>query len=252
MSYVFENIGNLDKAEISLVAGKVNIKYGFNGIGKSTIVKGIRHIFGNPDEQANLNTILNSQRTGNPFVLPSSDMKADFDSILVYDRFYFEKLFKQTDLLNNTYEFLINGSDYQTLLTPVINDIDRLKNIINDTNYISLYSLLNSLGSKSLIKYKQDGSVAKSNTFLVNYAMKNISISEDIPEDLNDYESFIKSEYRTGWNKWISDSKKEWYALINRCPFCGKEYDGCLSDTIDSLVALRSKGDYAQYDKEQA
>ena len=42
MEYIFQNIGNLQKASITVEKEKANIKYGFNGIGKTTIIKAIK------------------------------------------------------------------------------------------------------------------------------------------------------------------------------------------------------------------
>lgn len=252
MNYVFEKIGNLEKANISIEKEKVNVKYGFNGIGKTTLVKSIKYIFGTQEEKNVLNRLLISQKTGAQYILPESIMKSDFNSLMVYDRQYFDKLFKQTDLLNNTFELLIDSQDYSNLREPIVKNIEKLKDAINNTNYIDLFNLINTLGDKELIKYKQDGkSVIKSSTFLYNYSTKNVSISEDVPQELDNYKQFIKSSFRSDWNKWILNAKKDWYE-DNRCPFCGNLFDGNLKNNIDSLIALKNKSEYAQYDKEQS
>ena len=51
MEYLFENIGNLDKATFTVEKGKVNLKYGFNGIGKTTLVKAIHYVFADEQEK---------------------------------------------------------------------------------------------------------------------------------------------------------------------------------------------------------
>ena len=66
MPYLFKNIGNLDKATLSLEKEKVNVRYGFNGIGKSTIVKSLKYIYGDDETKISLENILLSYRTGLP------------------------------------------------------------------------------------------------------------------------------------------------------------------------------------------
>lgn len=252
MNYIFENIGNLDKASFSIENGKVNLKYGFNGIGKTTLVKAIKYVFGDEQVKLSLNNILLSYRTGKEPLFPSS-LKNNFSDLLIFDKNYFDKLFKQIDFLNNTYDLIIDGAEYKRLLEPIIDKIMSIKNTINSTNYIDLLNIMNNYAGKEIIKYKSDGKTAvKSGSVLFLYASKNIQITADIPSELNDYSKFIKSGFRSEWYKWISSAKDNWYDKENKCPFCGSLQKDPLKDRISTLKALKDKGEYSEYDKEQS
>lgn len=45
-SLTFENIGNLSQAKIEVALGCLNIKFGSNGIGKTTLIKALKYEFG--------------------------------------------------------------------------------------------------------------------------------------------------------------------------------------------------------------
>lgn len=252
MNYIFENIGNLDKASFTIESGKVNLKYGFNGIGKTTLVKAIKYAFGDDQVKSSLNNILLSYRTGKEPVFPHS-LKTDFSDLLIFDKSYFDKLFRQTDFLNNTYDLIIEGDEYRRLLEPIADKISSIKNIINSSNYIELFNIMNNCSGKEIIKYKSDGKTAiKSGSILFLYASKNIQITADIPSELSDYSIFIKSGFRSEWYKWINAAKDNWYDKENKCPFCGFSQPNPIKERITALKALKDKGEYSEYDKEQS
>lgn len=252
MRYSFENIGNLDKASFTVESGKVNLKYGFNGIGKTTLVKAIKYVFGDDQVKLSLNNVLLSYRTGKEPVFPFS-LKNDFSDLLIFDKSYFDKLFKQTDFLNNTYDLIIEGDEYRKLLEPIAEKISKIKDLINSTNYSELFAIINNCSGKEIIKYKSDGKTPiKNGSVLFMYASKNIQISSDIPSELSDYSKFIKSGFRTEWYKWISGAKDSWYEKENRCPFCGSVQTSLLKDRISALKTTKDKAEYSEYDKEQS
>lgn len=252
MNYIFENIGNLDKASVTIERGKVNLKYGFNGIGKTTLVKAIKYVFGDDQTKLFLNNVLLSYRTGKEPVYPFS-LKTDFNDLLIFDKNYFDKLFKQIDFLNNTYDLIIESDEYKKLLDPIYSKISIIKDLINSTNYIDLLNIMNNCYGKEIIKYKSDGKTPiKSGSVLFLYASKNIQITSDIPSELDSYSKFIKSGFRSEWYKWLNTAKDNWYDKENRCPFCGEPQTDSLKDRIATLKALKDKSEYSEYDKEQS
>lgn len=250
MSYLFKNIGNLDKAVLSIEKEKVNVRYGFNGVGKSTIVKSLKYIYGDEETKTSLENILLSYRTGLLKELPEG-IKDVYDSLEVYDSNYFGKMFKSVDLLNNTYELLIHDEKYDKLIEPINKKINEIKNYLQQSNVLELFNVLNQLGEKKLICKNSKGKIIKGKTFLYEYAEKGVKITSDIPADLVDYKEFIDGDFRSDWNKWLSTAEEKWFEGSNRCPFCGNYYSGNLVDRINSIKNLKNKAEYTNYDREQ-
>ncbi len=59
---IIENCNNIDEANINIQLNKLNIKYGINGTGKSTIVRAIELAIG---KKSNLDELLPFKYRGN-------------------------------------------------------------------------------------------------------------------------------------------------------------------------------------------
>lgn len=254
MDYIFENIGNLDKVNLTITKNKLNIKYGFNGVGKSTIVKAINYLFANDNDKQKLRNELLSFRTGKEVNFPSN-LKNEYSNVKIYNSEYFNHLFKQEDLLINTFDLVIDSDKYREYLNPIISNISKLKELIYSAinNNNDLNKTLNKYRDKELIKYKSgdNSSVLKAKSILCEYATKGIKIDVDIPEKLADYKDYIQAGYRTIWYNWICKADDKWYEN-ERCPFCGTAFSSnSLNEKISLLKSFKSKNEFKAYDEEQ-
>ena len=108
MKLHFENIGGIIKSDIAIDEGVLNIKYGHNGIGKSTLVKAIKHFLGNDGDVYSLKPLAADT---DPVCITTWSKR--YDDVLIYDTNYFKMLFSSDDVLNNTYEMIIRDKDYE-------------------------------------------------------------------------------------------------------------------------------------------
>ena len=251
MEYIFQNIGNLQKASITVEKEKANIKYGFNGIGKTTIIKAIKCMFYDEADRARLQQQITPLLTGDEPSFPSN-LLTDYSDVKVYDRSYFEKLFKKTDLLNDTYSLVIEDDDYCALLEIIKDKINIISESIESTGIVQeINPILTTLQSKPLLKYKEGTrKPVKKDSVFYYYSSRGVSINSSVSTKYHSYNSFIDSPYRVAWNKWIAEADFNWFSSIKRCPFCGR-LDEKIVDKIDSLNSLKNKPIYVSYDGEQ-
>src|SRR3990167_7701382 len=100
MDITIENCNSIDSARISLAPGRLNIKYGPNGTGKSTIAKAIELA---SKGGANLSTLTPfKHRGGDPKISPSPSVKGadQFKSVFVFNEEYVDQfVFKQDEVV---------------------------------------------------------------------------------------------------------------------------------------------------------
>ena len=100
MEIKVENLGVITEGKIELKKNVVNIKYGINGSGKSTISKGIELSVKGED--------LNKLRTYGSEIEPTVSISEDISSVIVFNQDYVDDYLFKDDLANNSFEIMIN------------------------------------------------------------------------------------------------------------------------------------------------
>lgn len=107
-SIELQNVGCIKEGKISVNANQLNIKFGPNGIGKTTIIKALKYKINGEQDLKKVITSLD-----NPEIEPTCEVTEEIQNVVVYDKAYFDKLFtKRVDLLNDTYQFAIKDDTY--------------------------------------------------------------------------------------------------------------------------------------------
>ena len=105
MEITIEHCNSIDAAKISLAPGRLNIKYGPNGTGKSTIAKAIELA---SKGGANLSTLTPfKHRGGDPKISPSPSVKGadQFKSVFVFNEEYVDQfVFKQDEVVKDSFD----------------------------------------------------------------------------------------------------------------------------------------------------
>lgn len=218
-----ENVGCLSKATVSVEEEAINIKYGVNGIGKSTIIKGLKYFAGNLTDQEKKKAKETIISFDNPDKEPLWNNPSELGGILVYDRGYFNRLFTEKgrdDLLTNTYELIIKDSNYESRLSAVASyiqdliafvsrkEFDNTINLFTDT----LKKLLN--GKRNLNKVTAD--------YFPSFTTDGIKLKTP-PEGspIFIYSGYMTSPNRYSWMKWLEDFNQE--SIVDGvCPYCGQ------------------------------
>src|ERR1700756_2671836 len=110
LTVVINNCNSVDRAEISVLKGRLNIKYGPNGLGKRTLAKAIvSQIRGD----GTLQDLVPFKSRGKADALPPSvEGICDMTSALVFDDDYVQQfVFQKDEVLKNSFDIFIKTPD---------------------------------------------------------------------------------------------------------------------------------------------
>jgi len=207
MNVTFENCGNIKYAKLNIIPNKLNIKYGFNGTGKTTLGKCLSAtILGDS------NSILHYVPYGS-----KDEPKVDINgiqSILYFDKDYVENYLFKENLINRSFEIVVKTSDYDEKMM----DINEL---LNDLNVEIKDEIINSATSNisdldDSIKFNKQGNFIGNSSFAKG--IKKLNPEKYLSEDVLIYKDLITSPENFSWIDWFK--KGEQYIMNNRCPFC--------------------------------
>jgi len=207
---------NIEHAEIGVVRGSLNIKYGSNGIGKSTIAKAI---VSQVRKDGTLDALIpfrnrGKAEAGSPTVYGVDDIK----SALVFDEDYVNQfVFQQDEVVKNSFDIFIKTPEYVSTMVEIETLFAGIKKAFADNVEIEqttsdLKELRDAFGVSN-----KDGSIPKSSKLIKAYGSGNKI--ENIPDSLKPFEPFIKSLNPSKWIGW-QISGNEFLKLGNTCPYC--------------------------------
>lgn len=213
MNFKISNVCNINNANISVVKNELNIKYGNNGIGKTSMAKAIDFTI--------------KGKSLDELVRFGSDKKpsVEFDnkptSCIVFDGNYVDNyLYENDDLLNDTYNLIVKTKDFDERINEINNLLEKLKVSCKSTNIMKLRTDIETYNSE--VQFNNNGELNNKSKF--GKGFKNgVTINETIPSEIIEYENLIKSKFNFDWIKWVQQGLK--YILDNKCPFCCKELD---------------------------
>lgn len=146
MKLTIKNCNNIDNGIIEIIKDKLNIKFGINGTGKSTIARALKYKIVSPE----LIKELLPFKHRNSDITPDSEILSDeeISSVLIFNEDYLNQfLFKEDELISNSYEIFINTPEYKNsteqieqLLSEikiVFAENDDLNKIISDFENLS-------------------------------------------------------------------------------------------------------------------
>jgi energy-coupling factor transporter ATP-binding protein EcfA2 len=226
---IIENCNSIDRADICLKKGSLNIKYGPNGIGKSTIAKAIVSQAKNDGTLEILMPFKNRGKSGAAH--PKVDGIQEMTSALVFDEAYVNQIaFQQDEVVKNSFDIFVKTPEYDATMSEIEALFVGIKKAFADRPEIEqatkdLKELRDAFG-----KTNADGSIAKSSKLLKAYGSGNKI--ENIPASLKPFETFIKSQDPSKWIGWQIKGN-EFLKLGTACPYCSTELtDGQQKDTV--------------------
>lgn len=102
-----QNCNSISQAQITLRRSALNIKYGANGIGKSTIARSLA--LGSGEEGALDELIPFKYRNGNSEISPKVSGADSINEVLVFDDKYVSQfVFQRDEVLKDSFEIFIN------------------------------------------------------------------------------------------------------------------------------------------------
>lgn len=253
MEFKIKNCNNIDEGTIQITQSKLNIKFGINGTGKSTIANAIKYGIESPDK---LNVLTPFKLRGTETELKSEVIKpVEINSVLIFNEDYLNQfLYKEDELISNSFEIFIKTPNYLQSIEKIEEILTEIKNVF----------LLNQDLDKIIIDFESlSKSFATTQTGLSKSSplykgMKDGNKVEHIPAPLKGYTSFIKNKSCISWLDWQIKGG-EFVDISDDCPYCTsptadkKEIIKSVSKTYDKNViknfnviieAIKNLGDY--------
>lgn len=232
MKVCIENCNNIKSAEILITDNELNIKYGVNGCGKTTLTQSIRL---QVDKQK-LEPLRPYGFTGKQEVsLDSVPSK-----IKIFDEdFISNMVFIEDNVANNIFEVFIKPKDYEAKINKISEILKSLKSVVSSEILTSFVAKVDDLENKLRINRDTKKIPATSPVF---QALKEGNKTHDdlITEEVEVFRSLIKDEKRSAeWLDWQSKG-----AVFNDnifCPYCGADLPADFSKILVQISAIFDK-----------
>ncbi|MBO5947459.1 AAA family ATPase [bacterium] len=233
------NCNNIESGEISIINNHLNIKYGFNGTGKSTISNAITAKINNNDSA--LKALMPFKYKESGTVIPEVQGVEDFNSVKVFNEEYVNSYaFQRDELIKNSFEVFIKTPDYDEHM----NKISELLKTIHSTftSDDTLQSLINDLQAFVESYGKTKNSFAASS--LLGKGLGKGNKLKNIPEELKRYTPFLsKTDTNVKWLKWQITGRDYWVDN-DICPYCAAN----ISDNKEDIEKISKNFDSKEID----
>lgn len=227
MDFTIKNCNNIDNGTVHVTKTKLNIKFGINGTGKSTIAKAIKYSIESPDKLKELTPFkLQKAETEQK---PEVTKPADVTSVFIFNEEYLNQfLYKKDELISNSFEIFIKTQNYLESVAKIEEILTEIKKVFSENE--DLEQIINDF--ESLSKSFTTTQTGLSKTSSVYKGLKDGNKVEHIPEHLKGYSSFIKNKSCTNWLDWQMKGS-EFIDISDDCPYC-------TSPTADKKETIKS------------
>ncbi len=243
-----KNCNSIEVANISITKNTLNIKYGPNGLGKSSIAKAILASTLNDGSIESLKPFKYRAQANQfePEVLGIEEI----NSVLVFDDLYVSQfVFQRDEILKNSYEIFIKTDAFLAAMKEIDLEFNGIRSGFDGNEDLSkAISDLKEL--RDAFSITKTGQISKSSKGYKAFGTGNKI--ENIPENLKPFSDFIRSEQPSSWLSWQSKGNT-FLTLSDNCPYCStsfeisnnkdlaqsvaKEYD---SKSIEHMSALQA------------
>lgn len=255
-----ECCNSIEKAEITIVKGALNIKYGPNGLGKSTIARAIVAAVTNDGSLENLKPFKYRAFPGqhDPVVRGVENI----GSVLVFDDSYVSQFaFQRDEVLKNSFDIFIKTDTFNVAMQEIEGLLAGIKSTFDGNEALS--SAISDLKElRDAFGVTKAGALSKSSKGYKAFGSGNKI--ENIPVQLKPFEAFIKSEQPASWIAWQTKGNA-FLDLSDNCPYCAsdlrepekkdtakqvaKEYDSKTIEHLNTLQAVINRlGKYFEND----
>jgi ABC-type iron transport system FetAB ATPase subunit len=226
------NCNSIDAATISLRPGALNIKYGPNGLGKSTIARALTL---NAESNRDLKELTPFKyRNLEECPTPEVSGAESITSVMTFnDEYVSQFVFRKDEVLENSFEIFINTDEYKAGLREIESIFEALKNTFAEQDEFN-EAVRNFEELHEVFSVTSAGKVAKNSK-----GAKALSLGgklEEIPNQLEGYKSFLQSADPAGWISWQAKGKA-FLELSDNCPFCS-------SESLDKSTAIQVSAEY--------
>lgn len=236
MEIELENVGAIKKGTITFDDNKINIIYGSNGIGKTTILAAL---------QAKLNDAFdNASSPFVPFFNKSAQPKitlnnCSISSILTFNRNYVDLyLYNSEDIANNSYSLMAKTQNYDNQIQTINQQIADVRKSSNVPILNEFCNTINKVQSNIDFNAPKNGQVhIKANSKIGKSLKEQIKQEVELNSSLSKYSAFKGILSWIDWIKTGIDIIGQTDAKI--CPFCGSNLT---DDVLHDVHSISSKG----------
>ncbi len=253
MELTITNCNNIDSGKIEITRNKLNIKFGINGTGKSTITRAIKYAIDSPQL---LNELIPFKyRNLEIPVVPEITIDEEIKSVLIFNEEYLNQfLFKEDELISNSYEIFINTPEHKKSTEQIEQLLSEIKKVFSENE--DLNKIISDFENLSKSFATTQTKLSKSS--LVSKSLKDGNKLEHIPEHLKGYTSFLKDKNCTTWLAWQMKGS-DFIDISEDCPYCtspttekketiksvSKTYDKKLIENLNIIItAINNLGEY--------
>lgn len=206
---------SIAEAQITLRRGALNIKYGPNGIGKSTIARALVLNANGGDALQELLPF--KHRQGNSGIKPTLVGADEIKSVLVFDETYVSQfVFQPDEVVKNSFEIFINTPEYQAGVKELEDIFDDLKQMFVENEALDEV-IAGFVELRNAFTVTKSGGIAKTSRGFKALGMGGRLAT--IPKPLSGFEGFLRSDDPAGWLSWQSKGKL-YLEISDNCPFC--------------------------------
>lgn len=222
---VIENCNNVIRGEISIKHNQLNIKYGPNGIGKSTISEAIFSKSQNDSDR--LNKLIPFDYSLNNKAPKVSDV--NFSVVRVFDEKYVDKyMFESHDeFFKNSFKVFIKTDEIDKLSDEINDMLSEIQKMFTENLEVKeFYELL--LTFVNVVKFNDNGAVKKAGG--IKEFLQGNGAGFNRYDELDAYRKYYDREIVKviKWAKWRNEGSNE--IVDNSCPFCMQELDNNIAN----------------------
>lgn len=212
MEIYINNCNNIKDGSISIQSNKLNILFGKNGTGKSTIARAI-YLASHGKDLSELTPYGMEQETSKPSI-DGISLKGE---VAIFDDEYVSQYVYQPDsLIKDAFEVFIRSEEYDETKKVIDDALANIKTTINSDSQIAILKqnvneLINNIDiTNSKIKKRKSG---------IKGLLGGKGAYFNPPEELNEMKPFFEEDSVSEWAAWRLTGYKE-FGSKGRCPYC--------------------------------
>lgn len=229
-----EHCNSLDSAVFSLTSGALNIKYGPNGIGKSTLSKALEASI---KGEGLLGLLPFKHRASKTRPTPSVSGADAFTTISVFNEDYVSQfVFQQDEVVQNSFAIFVKTADYDKEMAKLDSCLAGVRKAFAEN--VEVEQAIKDLSDlRAAVSVTRNGEIARNSK--IHKALGNGNKIEHIPATVSGYELFLRSPQPYKWIEWQTGGNI-YLQLGDQCPYCSKE----LKETAEKSLALAVAEEY--------
>ncbi len=196
------NCNNIDSGRVQIVPKALNIKYGINGTGKSTLAKAV--VYAAMDKATNgqqLEKLRPFKAARNTAIAPNVTGIDSFRTVRIFNEAYMDDfVFKADELVEGSFDIFVRDQSYESGITEIETLVSHTKEILAKDEEVQL--LLNDLRKLSESFGKQVNSGIHGASRLAK-AFKSGNKVANVPQELEIYTRYLQSE--SNYKEWSNN-----------------------------------------------